>query len=146
MEDALPLTQRKVNEMVKVFISNIDVSFGHNLSHVLSQTVVGARNAEEEEEDQTAAPPPPPVDGTAPLVKEKPQKERYIINGTFSPDINALGESVLLPSYAKPGKMIETGDKKKDAARREAIEKIPIRGVKPKWVSDCAAVRSIRHY
>ena len=86
--------------MVKVFISNIDASFGHNLSHVLSQTVVGARNAEEEEEDQAAAPPPPPADGTAPLVKEKPQKERYIISGTFSPDINALGETVLLPSYA----------------------------------------------
>eukprot|EP00842_Homolaphlyctis_polyrhiza_P001759 jgi/Hompol1/2584/HPOL_001428-RA len=35
-----------------------------------------------------------------------------------------------------PGKMNETGDKKKDAARREAIEKMSVHGQKPKWVKE----------
>ena len=127
------------SEMVKVFVSNIDTSFGHNLSYILSQTVVGGRNgADEEEEEQAAA---PPADGATPIVKEKSPKERYIVTGNLSPDVNMLGESILLPSYSKPGKMIETGDKKKDQARREAIEKIPTRGAKPMWVSECIPVR-----
>ena len=138
---------RKIYTMVKVFISNIDTPFGHQLSYILSQTVVGSRSSGEEEGEQEEQTQSSPVvvaaDGTASPAKEKAPKERYIVTGSFLPDVDASVETagLLLPAYAKPGKMIETGDKKKDAARREAIEKIPTKGVKPKWVTDCVPVR-----
>jgi adenylate kinase len=134
--------------MVKVFISNIDTPFGHQLSYILSQTAVGSRSGggdEEVEQDEQTQSTQAAVgaDGTVPPAKEKAPKERYIVTGSFLPDVDASVETagLLRPVYAKPGKMIETGDKKKDTARREAIEKIPTKGVKPKWVSECVPVR-----
>ena len=127
---------------MKVFVSNLDSPFGYNISNLLSQTIVGSRVAEEGGEEEETTPPPPAQDGDAPAPasKEKLVKEKYTVVGSLTAD-----QSLDLPhgpsqTPAKPGRMIETGDRKKDSARRDAIEKIPNRGEKPKWVSNAVPV------
>ena len=132
-----------LTKMVKVFIANIDTSFGHNLANVLSNTFVGSRGGgaaeggEEEPEEEAQG----QAQGQGNEQKEKTkEKEKYVVSGSFLPEAQPLQHP------AKAGKMVETGDKKKDAARREAIEKIPTRGVKPKGASECIPVRFYGKY
>lgn len=125
---------------MKVFVAGVDTPFGHNISNVLSQTVVGhSRNEEENDEDEDEQ-PQLGQEGNGGK-SDKPLKETYTVVGTLQKPIPDSFESHLPTKYpAKPGKMIETGDKKKDAARREAIDKIPRVGQKPKGVSECISV------
>ncbi|KAJ8331256.1 hypothetical protein O5D80_000811 [Batrachochytrium dendrobatidis] len=141
--------------MVKVFISNVDTPLGHNLSRLLANTVIGSRredeNEEEEEDAQTTAvaagknPASENLDASLEgFDKTKPDdklvKETYLIVGTMQrkPDLSEVlnNPQLALSALSCPGKMIESGDKKKDAARREAIEKMSMLGQKPKWVKD----------
>jgi adenylate kinase len=119
---------------MKVFIANIDTAFGHNLSIILSQTIIGSRKGESEEAEEDKA----PEDGAA--AKSKPPKTSYIITGSFVADIAADSLNGISYHPAKPGKMIETGDKKKDGNRREAISKIPVKKTKNQWVSQTVNV------
>ena len=134
--------------MVKVFISSVDSPLGYNLSRVLSSTVVGARHEEEPEEEQGGAAeedaahqPPATTEGKP---EEKLQKETYDVVGTVhvrpttADFIKNPLTMMTIPSG--PGHMIETGDKKKDAARREAIEKMATLGEAPKWVKQAFMV------
>jgi hypothetical protein len=43
-------------------------------------------------------------------------------------------------SGTKRGRLIESGDKKKDAERKAAMEKLPIVGQAPKWVTRAVTV------
>ncbi|KAJ3277144.1 Adenylate kinase 7 [Terramyces sp. JEL0728] len=122
---------------MKVFVSGVDTPFGHNIANVLSQTAVGHARSEEENEEEEEEQPQPGQEGNG-AKAEKAPKEFYTVVGTLQKPIPDSLESHLPTKYpAKPGKMIETGDKKKDASRREAIEKIPRVGQKPKGVSEC---------
>ncbi|KAI8618987.1 hypothetical protein BC830DRAFT_1226450 [Chytriomyces sp. MP71] len=111
---------------MRCFISNIDTPVGHNFSRLLANTIVGSRKEPETEEEEPAA-----AEGEEGEKKEeKAPKEKYHVIGTLAP---LLGYPV---SPSNPGMMVETGDKKRDQARREAIEKFAIRGQKPAWVED----------
>ncbi|KAI8897949.1 hypothetical protein BC833DRAFT_591684 [Globomyces pollinis-pini] len=126
---------------MKVFVQSIDAPFGHNLADLLSKTLVGSRHEEEveEEEDQLVETNPDALNKT-----EKPPKEPYVVVGTFlNNDESTISVHSPIKHPAKPGKMIETGDKKKDASRREAIERIPIVGTKPKSVTECVPTTDI---
>ncbi|KAI8910411.1 hypothetical protein EDD86DRAFT_275463, partial [Gorgonomyces haynaldii] len=119
---------------VKVFVSKVDTPLGHNLTRILSQTPVGSRIEVPEEEEEP--PVADPNQETPPAKKEKPPKENYTIIGSlgfFEPD-----ESL----NARPTQILETGDKKKDAARKEALEKNPTPSVAPKWVSSVVDSRN----
>jgi len=117
---------------MKVFISNIDSPLGHNLSRTLSRTVPGSRLPQEVEEEPPADQVEDEQTVSNPATKEK--KECYQIYGSLITEFPESQNMAFTP--AKPGRMIETGDPRKDAARREAIEKIPIRGKQPNWISD----------
>ncbi|KAJ3102300.1 Adenylate kinase 7 [Phlyctochytrium planicorne] len=125
-------------ENMRAFVSNIDTPLGHNLSRVLSLTVVGSRrDAEPEEEEGSTAeegekvPTKNSGDGT---------RDTYKISGTLSrpkireEDDGAAGQGTIQPSL--PGNFVETGDKKKDSARKEQIERFAVAGRAGKWVSD----------
>ncbi|KAJ3260305.1 Adenylate kinase 7 [Boothiomyces macroporosus] len=121
---------------MKVFVAGVDTPFGHNISNVLSQTVVGHSRSEEENDEDEDEQPQLGQEGNGGK-PDKPLKETYTVVGTLQKPIPDSFESHLPTKYpAKPGKMIETGDKKKDAARREAIDKIPRVGQKPKGSAD----------
>ncbi|KAJ3043877.1 Adenylate kinase 7 [Rhizophlyctis rosea] len=109
--------------MVKAFVSGVDTPFGHNISRLLTSTIVGSRRQEEEPEEDEE-------DEDAPK-KEAPPKEPYTVVGTMLP-ARASANRVI----SEPGPMVETGNRKKDNARREAIEKYAVVGRKPKWVGD----------
>ena len=114
---------------MKVFISNIDSPLGHNLSRILSRTVPGSRleKGDEERQETTEENPVAVMDVV---------KETYKVSGSF---VNALPlnlQTSVLQVPAIRGRMIETGDRIKDAGRREAIEKIPIRKEKATWVTE----------
>ncbi|KAJ3325909.1 Adenylate kinase 7 [Boothiomyces sp. JEL0866] len=124
---------------MKVFVSGVDTPFGHNISNVLSQTVVGHSRSEEENEEEEEEQQQTGQEGNGTKADKAP-KELYTVVGTLQKPISDSLESHLPTKYpAKPGKMIETGDKKKDASRREAIEKIPRVGQKSKGVSECVS-------
>nr|KAJ3421353.1 Adenylate kinase 7 [Polyrhizophydium stewartii] len=132
--------------MGRVFISNVDTALGHNLSRTLAATVVGSRRVEEnEEEDDEAAAAAAAANSGAegadkPKTDDKTAKDTYKITGSLhgratTADIMRNPQAVLA-AVSEPGQMIETGDKKKDAARREAIDKMAQLGQKPKWVKE----------
>ncbi|KAJ3054331.1 Adenylate kinase 7 [Rhizophlyctis rosea] len=110
--------------MVKAFVSNVDSPFGHNVSRLLTSTIVGSRRPEEEpeeDEEENEDKPKP----------EAPPKEPYVVVGTMLPPRASANRVV-----SEPGPMVETGNRKKDNARREAIEKYAVAGRTPKWVSE----------
>jgi hypothetical protein len=125
---------------MKAFVSHVDSPLGFSLSRLLSQTVVGARHEEEPpaEEEQ-----PPNEEETIKALEEK-VKTTYSVIGSFTPFKHVLPDD---PEFAMachhpsfPGNFFETADKKKDAARREAIAKFATPGQKPKWVSEIVPV------
>jgi adenylate kinase len=118
--------------MVKVFISGLDTPYGHNLANILSQSFVGSRNEEVPEEETEED---PNAESPAPVIEKAP-KEYYTVVGSFeaSTSENLINHIPTKPA-TKPGKLIETGDRKKDQARREAINKIPIPNLKQSFVS-----------
>ncbi|KAJ3015879.1 Adenylate kinase 7 [Thoreauomyces humboldtii] len=111
---------------MKVFVSNVDSTLGHNLSRLFSVTTVDHRREEEPEEDED--------DEQDEKVKEEKAKENYNVVGTLQTPVEGAGPF----SPRLPAPMVETGDKKKDAARRQAIEKFALTGQKPKWVAELA--------
>jgi adenylate kinase len=115
---------------MKVYIAGIDTPIGHNLAMILSQTAPASRAEEPNEEEEGDQ------EEKVEVVPEKP-KEPYIVTGSFHVPLN---ESVFTRSghVTKPGRMVETGDKQKDAARREAIQKIPVIGKSPPGCSKAA--------
>lgn len=122
---------------MRVFVSNLDTPFGHNLSNILSQTFVGSRQDEDGGGEEDEAPLPLATDGeTTNTIKEKPAKEKYTVVGSLVTDLPFESSHGAPQNPAKPAKMVETGDKKRDISRKEAIEKIPVRGSKPRWASD----------
>ncbi|KAH6569550.1 hypothetical protein BASA62_004716 [Batrachochytrium salamandrivorans] len=147
--------------MVKVFLSNIDTPLGHNLARLLSNTIVGSRREEEADEDEEDVQNGTPAVGTAvassaptttktennskegdekPNIDDKPPKDTYEMIGTLHgrPDNAEIlrNPHLELSALSGPAQMVEVGDKKKDTARREAIEKMSMLGQKPKWVKD----------
>jgi adenylate kinase len=116
--------------LMKAFISNVDTAIGHNLSRLLSLTPVGSRNEENEEEEDDAK--KEVEDGKNESTEGKP-KDKYVITGTL-----LYSET---PLQFQIPKMVESGDKKKDASRRLAIEKYAIPNSKPNWVAETINVR-----
>ncbi|KAJ3152034.1 Adenylate kinase 7 [Geranomyces variabilis] len=108
---------------MKVFVSNVDSPVGHNLSRLFSQTAAGQRSHHEEPEEDE--------DEDGEKLKDDKPKEHYTVVGTLSDS----GPNDGLPPR-QPGPMVETGDRRKDAARRLAIEKYAVKGTKPKWVAE----------
>ncbi|KAJ3067270.1 Adenylate kinase 7 [Podochytrium sp. JEL0797] len=116
---------------MRCFVSNIDSPTGHNFSRLLASTVVGSRKEPEPEEDDGAAAAAAAGEGEEGAdshKEEKPPKQKYMVWGTLCPIV----DHPVAPSL--PGVMVETGDKKKDAARREAIEKFAVKGEVAEWV------------
>ncbi|KAI9325435.1 hypothetical protein DFJ73DRAFT_801962 [Zopfochytrium polystomum] len=126
---------------MRCFISDVDSALGHNLSRLLSQTQPGARRGDgvggmsgggDLDDDGAssaaaggadAAPPPP---------------ESYKVWGTLQAADGPAEppvEGLLLfgPGTVTP---VDTGDKMRDLARREAIDKVAVPGAKPKWVQE----------
>ncbi|KAI9097017.1 hypothetical protein DFS34DRAFT_650383 [Phlyctochytrium arcticum] len=140
---------------MKAFVSNVDSPLGHNLSRLLASTVVGSRREEEPEEEEEPQIPEDDDEEGGSRKKDEKVKENYTIVGSLmgkerkrtavvagaagavNVKISSPGEneSDFIPEYRRPT-VIETGDPKKDAAQREAIEKFAVRGQKPKWVGE----------
>ncbi|KAJ3332668.1 Adenylate kinase 7 [Blyttiomyces sp. JEL0837] len=115
---------------MRCFISNVDSAIGHNLSRLLASTVVGSRKESEGEEDEGSAEEDPDN------AKKQDEKvhDTYKVWGTLTERLPDQFPASF--STSTPGAMIETGDKKKDSARREAIDKFAVLGKKPRWVQD----------
>ncbi len=121
---------------MKVFISNVDSPVGHTLSRVFSKAVVGSLRRGEEAEEE-AEQEENQADGDENNKPEK-VKETYAVTGSLC----VLEEHELNQAQkALPGPMVYTGDKKKDVARKDAIEKLAVLGQKPKWVENVVAVK-----
>jgi adenylate kinase len=120
---------------MKVFISNIDSPLGFLLSKLLSQTVVGSRREEEQPEEEVE-------DET--VKKEEKVKTHYTIVGTLTPFKHVLPSdpdfAMAIHHPSNPGNYFETMDKKKNTARKDAIQKFATPGQKPKWVSEIIPV------
>lgn len=97
---------------MKVFISNIDTPLGWNLSRILSTTLVGSRQPDDQEEEDEEA------------HKKAAAQTPYTIIGTIS----STEVGAALP-------FMETGNKKRDQARRDAIERHPVPGTAPRWAT-----------
>jgi len=118
--------------MVKVFVSNVDSPIGHNLSLLLSSTIVGSRRSEEEPDEDAEAEADEANDGSA-KPADAPPKEPYTVIGKMTPR-GSGGRGV--ENVDKPGTVVDTGDRKRDAARKEAVKKFAVLGEKPQWVSE----------
>ena len=116
---------------MRVFVSNVDSAVGHALSRVLSQTIVGSRRSPEED-----APPPEEI---ASPEEESITKIETNVKMNYQV-IGSLGEAN--NDASSPGNYFATSDAKKNAARKEAIAKFPIKGQKPTWVSEIIKVAS----
>jgi adenylate kinase len=119
---------------MRCFISAIDTPVGHNISRLLASTVVGSRKDAEPEEEEAEA-----GDDTE-KNKNDDKKDIYQVIGTFSSPRPATGSSQEITSTLTPGTMVETGDKKKDQARRDAIDKFAVPFNKPRWAQDVISV------
>ncbi|KAI8803996.1 hypothetical protein BJ742DRAFT_682527 [Cladochytrium replicatum] len=119
--------------MVRVFVSCVDSAIGHNLSLALSRTAIGSRREEEPAEDAGG-------DEEEDGKRDEKVKETYTVIGTLVPqpklieDGRVVERPYLPPTL--PGPIVETGNRKKDLARREAVEKFSVMGQVPKWVSE----------
>lgn len=117
-------------------MSNVDSPVGHNLSRVFSKAVVGSLRRGEEGEEE-AEQEDNQADGEEIAIKPEKVKETYAVSGSLC----VLEEHELNQAQkALPGPMIYTGDKKKDLARKDAIEKLAVLGQKPKWVENVVPV------
>ncbi|KAJ3391899.1 Adenylate kinase 7 [Lobulomyces angularis] len=123
----------EIHLSMKVFISNVDAPYGHHLSRIFHSSPVNNRKEEDEEREEDA-PPPPETNAENQPPPEKP-KESYIVTGTLTKQ-KENSEQVINLHASVPGPMVYTGDKKKDAARKEAIEKFSVLGQKPAWVDN----------
>lgn len=111
---------------MRVFVSNVDKPIGHHISRVFANSPVTYRHEAEEAAEGAAEPAQEEADASPqPAVKDV-----YVIHGTLTPPQPPSP----FQHDSKPGVMAYTGDKKKDAARKEAIEKFSVVGVKPAWV------------
>ncbi|KND00419.1 uncharacterized protein SPPG_04741 [Spizellomyces punctatus DAOM BR117] len=113
---------------MKVFVSNVDGPLGHNVSRLLATTVVGSRREEEPEEEET--------DENEDRPKEEKPKEIYTVVGTMTRRNGTAPEETDDSLAHQLVPIVETGDKKRDAVQKEAIEKFAIAGQKPKWVTE----------
>ncbi|KAJ3068662.1 Adenylate kinase 7, partial [Quaeritorhiza haematococci] len=133
---------------MKVFISHVDTPLGHNLSRVFVSSS-GRKNSDEGEDA------PPEQEEGSPEDSDQAQKQNYSVVGTLSPaesrpvttsftsqngttTTTTTMVDLRLPDFRPPfpGPMLYTGDKKRDAGRKEAIEKYAVSGQKPRWVSE----------
>ncbi|KAJ3218844.1 Adenylate kinase 7 [Dinochytrium kinnereticum] len=106
---------------------------GHNLSRILSSTAVGSRREQEPDEEEGST----TEDADRALTKNQEAKETYKIIGSLSkPRLRGEDESFSVGQPSLPGPLTDTGDKKKDLARREQIEKFSFPGKTPKWASE----------
>ncbi|TPX48909.1 adenylate kinase [Synchytrium endobioticum] len=122
---------------MRVFISNVDSPIGHILSRLLANTIVGSRRpGGDDDQDNNATNAINDNDNATENAGEKqdtkPAKETYAVVGSFLPPLPSA--EALDRSSSLPGQMVYTGDRKKDAARKLAIEKFAVRGQAPKWV------------
>lgn len=102
---------------MKVFITAVDRPLGHNIARIFSNSKPGAtlKNSDEELEENT---------------ETQPNKEVSVYNVVGTMSSNQTQYSV-----SKPGTMHYSGIQKRDALRKEALQKFNIAGVKPTWVS-----------
>ena len=124
---------------MRVFISNLDSPLGHNLSRLFTQTLVGSRRPAGDEDldananngnnnDNDNA-----TENGGEKSDAKPAKDTYVIAGSLMPPLPPAEALDKQPSL--PGQMSYTGDRKKDSARKMAIEKFAVRGQSPNWVN-----------
>ena len=124
---------------MRVFISNVDTALGHSLSRHFSLSPVTNRQ-EVDAAAGEAAPEETPAAGEGEPTSQQVKKDVYTILGTLT----EAPQSLPTQHVSKPGKMVYVGDKKRDIARKEAIEKFSVIGVKPKWVEAIVDVRITR--
>jgi adenylate kinase len=119
---------------MRVFVSNVDTALGHHLSRHFSHSPVTNKHEVDAEVEEIAAPTAEVIDDEA--VVAPVEKETYIVHGTLT-----NGSPNRPTEHAsKPGVMAYTGDRKRDASRKEAIEKFSVIGVKPEWVEEVVEV------
>jgi len=121
---------------MRVFVSNVDTPIGHNVSRIITKTVVGSRrDANEEEDEETAEEEDDEEEKEKVEKKNDDKKSIYEVIGTLShPPISQEEKEV--NGMIFPAPMVECGDKNIDKQRREAIENYAVLGEKPQWVTD----------
>jgi adenylate kinase len=119
---------------MRVFISNVDTALGHHLSRQFSHSPVTNRH-EPDAEAEESTPPPPEVNDDEAVIAPV-EKDTYIVHGTLT----NISPNRQTEHASKPGVMVYTGDRKRDAARKEAIEKYSVVGAKPEWVESVVEV------
>lgn len=113
-------------------MSQVDSRIGHNLSRVLSNTVVGSRRSTEDEEAESTAEMEEDVENGEfkPQVKSK----KYQVIGTLT-NLSLKTDDELL-GISQRGQMVETGLKEEDDKRRLALEKFSVLSEVPTWVDE----------
>jgi len=126
---------------MRVFISNVDTPIGHNVSRIITRTVVGSRkDSSDEDEDESAEEEEEEEEKEKVKAEEEDDKKGiYEVIGTLShPPISQEDKEV--KGMIFPAPMVECGDKNIDKQRREAIENYAVLGEKPQWVSEIVDV------
>ncbi|KAJ3183943.1 Adenylate kinase 7 [Gaertneriomyces sp. JEL0708] len=116
---------------MRVFVSNVDNDLGWNVSRLLSKTIVGSRREEEAEEEE-----PDEHERSQP---KSVVKAPYTIIGTLTARPHEQeGKDHAEEDYR--ARMVESGDRGRDAIHRDAIEKLALRGKVPSWVAETVQV------
>lgn len=125
---------------MRVFVSNVDTAVGHSLSRLFAQSPVTNRQEADAEAEEGAADTAPAANNGEENDSDSPEEqaevESYIVHGTLTPTPKPRPTE----HVNKPGLMAYTGDRKRDAARKEAIEKYAVNQVKPDWVESIVEV------
>jgi len=122
---------------MRVFVSNVDTPIGHNVSRIITKTVVGSRKDSNDEEDEESVEEEEEEEEKEKVkVEENDDKKGiYEVIGTLShPPISQEEKEV--KGMIFPAPMVECGDKNIDKQRREAIENYAVLGEKPQWVTE----------
>ncbi|ORX57276.1 P-loop containing nucleoside triphosphate hydrolase protein [Piromyces finnis] len=120
---------------MRVFVSNVDTPIGHNVSRIITRTVVGSRRDSNEDEEEESVEEEEEEEEKVKVEEDDDKKGIYEVIGTLShPPISQEEKEV--KGMIFPAPMVECGDKNKDKQRREAIENYAVTGEKPQWVTE----------
>jgi adenylate kinase len=129
---------------MRCFVSDIDTPLGHNLSRLLSLTAVGSRKEGENEEEENAS---GNEDGGGDKAEtgSRNKKETYQVWGTLTKtEASEAQKASYEAGFGKPIPF-DTGDRKRDSARRDVIEKIATHGKASRWIKGVVAVSIAIH-
>ncbi|KAI8854406.1 hypothetical protein BC829DRAFT_424481 [Chytridium lagenaria] len=121
---------------MRCFISNVDTPLGHNLGRVLSSTAIGSRREQEPDDEEGSTTEDGRRVGLGLRMDSLERRRTRFLEPCRDPDRRIWMIMERWIDAESSWTFDGFGDKKKDGARREQIEKFAVPGKTPKWVSE----------